>query len=359
MCSWICSWITILLENSKESTCQFCLGKMLSVVVLVVVGVLTLFYFIFNRSLSSISSSSSTQADREFDEKMKYYRSLLKLRNAHVSLLPPKMLTSLCGYDPLTPQSLQAFQNIKENTKCVFAKKSRLWGSDDQWNNANTFRAFTLFSSLQNGFDGFLIWVPSGGDKIETFSQQVNRVLSHFSTQNPKGHDCLKYRNSVGKRGWRYAFGEQEFFITTFAHCYNSNHSRYAFGNLEEQEEEEEQEQKNGGKEEEKEKEKKNGERGGGRGKDCFILFQPYHSFLFNDVGEDTPETNWEKPVTMRDRIRCEYKKAGQEYFIPEHVNSFPIARQIVPPLNYLHLARKEEAGEGDSVVKWWETELE
>ena len=84
--------------------------------------------------------------------------------------------------------------------------------------------------------------------------------------------------------------------MTCFAPCYGSSHSRYGFG-VEDY---------------------------------CFILFQPYHSFLFRDVGEDTPgfflfvfgylffslinyflgeSTSWDKPTTVRDKIRAEFRK--------------------------------------------------
>ena len=74
----------------------------------------------------------------------------------------------------------------------------------------------------------------------------------------------------------------------------------------------------------------------------CFILFQPEISFLLRDIGHDTPETNWSKPESIRDRIRCNFKKQNMMYEIPDSIY-YPTSHHIVKP-----------AALGDSVVEWW-----
>jgi hypothetical protein len=67
---------------------------------------------------------------------------------------------------------------------------------------------------------------------------------------------------TVGKRGWVFSYGGEEFFVTTFAACYDHTNARYAYGVSDR----------------------------------SFVLFQPYSSFLLHNVGSDTSETNWENP---------------------------------------------------------------
>jgi hypothetical protein len=108
-------------------------------------------------------------------------------------------------------------------------------------------------------------------------------------------------KSYVGKRGWYFEFNNEPIFITTFAPFYPSSSSRYlsrstfnlltfiryAFGIDEES---------------------------------SFVLLQPEYSFTWRDIGEDTPHTEWNNPKTMRDKIRCEFKKHGRMYEIPPTV---------------------------------------
>ena len=119
----------------------------------------------------------------------KYLSAVSKAKNAHVCLLAPSTLAALCDYNPVSPGllSLQAFAPVKSNTHCVFARRSIVWGSCD-WNvdisiheNVKLFsRAFTLFASLQQGVDGFVVHVP----KSIVFSDQSpdSALLAHART---------------------------------------------------------------------------------------------------------------------------------------------------------------------------------
>lgn len=162
--------------------------------------------------------------------------------------------------------------------------------------------------------DGFVFELP--GDKfgmdIETFGQGVRRILKYISDQDPAGYHCMN-KSFVSQIGWTFEFDSIPIFVTTFAPCYHSNHSRYAFG-------------------------AKNG----------FVLLQPMYSFAIHDIGKDTPITNWDNPKTIRDKIRVAYKENGRPYQIRPTVY-YPMAHDIVKPLI---------EGPGN-VLNWWESGVE
>ena len=67
------------------------------------------------------------------------------------------------------------------------------------------------------------------------------------------------------------------------------------------------------------------------------------YSFAIHDIGEDTAKTNWEHPVTIRDKIRVAYKEGNRGYHIRDTI-IYPAAHDIVKPL-------KDGTGE---IIKWW-----
>ena len=75
----------------------------------------------------------------------------------------------------------------------------------------------------------------------------------------------------------------------------------------------------------------------------AFILLQPMYSFAIHDIGEDTAKTNWDHPVTIRDKIRVAYKENDRGYYIRDTI-IYPAAHDIVKPL-------KEGSGE---IIEWW-----
>ena len=159
--------------------------------------------------------------------------------------------------------------------------------------------------------DGFVFELPHQefGESPKTFGRGIRRLLKCLSDHDPAGRKCMD-RSYIDKRGWYFEFDNESIFVTTFAPCYTSCHSRYAFG-----------------------------------AKGCFILFQPDFSFATHDIGADTPHTNWESPSTVRDKIRVAYKNAGRPYTIRDTVY-YPPAHDIVKPLQ-LH----------DPPVEWWKDE--
>lgn len=112
---------------------------------------------------------------------------------------------------------------------------------------------------------------------------------------------------NINNSRWVFEFSRVTFFITTFLPVYDQNHSRRTFGIDE-----------------------------------CFILFQPEVSFLAKNLTHDTPITNWENPVTVRDKIRVAFKNANKEYLIRETIN-YPMAHDMIKPLN-----------KNDPIIEWW-----
>jgi hypothetical protein len=106
-----------------------------------------------------------------------------------------------------------------------------------------------------------------------------------------------------------FEFSKITYFITTFAPCYPENHPRYTFGV-----------------------------------KNSYILFQPEVSFALHDLPYDTPNTSWDNPVTVRDKIRVAYKNAGRNYHIRETTH-YPMAFDMIRPLN------KDSTNE---IIEWW-----
>ena len=70
---------------------------------------------------------------------------------------------------------------------------------------------------------------------------------------------------------------------------------------------------------------------------------QPMYSFALHNITPDTPLTNWDSPITERDKIRVAYKSNNRGYLIRDTV-VYPPAHDIVKPL---------VEGEGN-LVEWW-----
>jgi len=216
---------------------------------------------------------------------------------------------------------VKGFEPILRGTQCLFARAARLWGSTDwdqvrtlEQNVADSLPSLELFIEAYQSMhlDGF-VFEMRGRElcpNVETFGQTIQRVLWTLSEADPAGVHCMR-KSYIDKRGWCFEFANETFFVTTFAPCYGVDSSRYTFD---------------------------------ADSESCFLLLQPEFSFAQRDIGDDTPETNWDDPKTIRDRIRVEYKKHGREYEIPDSI-VYPPASHIVRPLHI-----------GEPVVTWWRT---
>ena len=157
--------------------------------------------------------------------------------------------------------------------------------------------------------DGFVFELPGDefGKDVNSFGRGIRRILKCISDHDPAGFHCMN-KSYLSKVGWSFEFDGVPIFVTTFAPCYPETHSRYAFG-----------------------------------AQHAFVLLQPMYSFAIHDNGEDTPHTNWECPITVRDKIRVAYKESGRPYYIRDTI-VYPAAHDIVKPL---------KEGVGD-LVRWW-----
>lgn len=270
-------------------------------------------------------------------------------------------------YDAAGSAVLDHFAPIQENTECVFARTAKIWGAkpfidtlslgmhdfcttscaDTEshpflnllyrgkcpevswcWYHRLHYystsdllidifllhdRSIPMFIKFINvgkslRLDGFLFEIPHQefGQSPESFGSGVRCLLKCLSDHDPAGRKCMD-RSYIDKRGWYFEFDNESIFVTTFAPCYPSSHSRYGFG-----------------------------------AQGCFVLFQPEFSFAAHDIGPDTPDTNWKAPSTVRDKIRVAYSNAGRPYVIRDTVY-YPPVHDIVKPL-----------GLDDPPIKWW-----
>lgn len=67
------------------------------------------------------------------------------------------------------------------------------------------------------------------------------------------------------------------------------------------------------------------------------------YSFAIHNISPDTPRTNWECPVTERDKIRAAYKANNRGYHIRDTI-IYPPAHDLIKPL---------VEGPGN-LVEWW-----
>lgn len=264
-------------------------------------------------------STSETQKREKIKMKQRQLRLSLKFQRDMTTWVLGK--SSPFAYDPTQCEALKRFHPIQMNTECIFAKSARLWGSND-WKSdlsveENVTRSIPMLikfcSDVQKSnkefLDGFVFEIRGKeySSNIHVFGKTVYRVLKTISDHDPSGIHIMNSKK-LGKKGWVFQFAGVTFFVTTFAGCYPKTNSRYAFGVTD----------------------------------CCFVLLQPELSFLYHDLSDDTPETNWDNPVTERDKIRVAYKKAGREYNIPPTI-FYPMTDHIVMPLKI-----------GDPLVPWY-----
>ena len=172
--------------------------------------------------------------------------------------------------------------------------------------------SFLIFSNFHDhlNLDGYLIQMSGSlyGSDIESFAKAFCQLLESLAALNPDVRNCMKASDDeINSPKWVFEFNRASYFITTFAPFYPSENSRYSH-----------------------------------QVDECFVLFQPEISFARHNLPADTPQTEWDNPKTVRDRIRVQFKKAGREYLIRESV-SYPMSNDMIKPVNA-----------DDPVVQWW-----
>jgi len=234
------------------------------------------------------------------------------------------------GYVPLSKDgnlTLQDFKPIKNGTECPFAKSAVLWGGvllstntgaasfsieDQAKANVVLLVDFAKKVTANESLDGFCVQIQCPRPKTPAeLGEYIRRFLTVISDEDPQKEGMMRV-NYIGSRGWRFRFAAIDFFVTTFAPCYPSTSSRYDFGT----------------------------------GK-TFLLLQPEASFLRHKLPLDTAITNDDESsgtMTVRDKTRVAFRKAGRSYYIPDTIH-YPPAEHIVKPV----------VDDGSSLVVWWE----
>ncbi|XP_013083159.2 uncharacterized protein LOC106068361 [Biomphalaria glabrata] len=249
-----------------------------------------------------------------------------------------KTIANFVLYDASKVACLKRFKVVKTNSECIFAKRSKLWGSQDYIPECSleenirrmipNFYKFTMaFQDLS--LDAFLVELPGQlyGTSIKVFGNAVRRVLLTLrqadlqrqrqillKTQSNKdllkvqidylsGEDPKKWNG----KSWVFEFNKITFFITSFAPFYPETNSRFSFGC-----------------------------------ENCYLLFQPEIAFAIRDLPDDTAETHWNHPVTVRDKIRVAFRDAGREYEVPMKLNE-PMVYEIV-----------KKVDPHDDQLYWW-----
>ncbi|KAL7555907.1 hypothetical protein ACA910_010855 [Epithemia clementina (nom. ined.)] len=221
--------------------------------------------------------------------------------------------------------TLKRFAPIKMNTECPFAKSAKLWGGKpmepgstiEEQAKANYAGLCHFVRQCQQGMplDGFCIEIDhhlaQAAKTTAEFEQCVRLMLTSLSDLDPRKEFVMRVKYK-GARGWRFRFAGVDFFVTTFSPCYPVTSSRYTLG-----------------------------------AEHAFVLLQPEISFLSRNLPQNTPRTNRDHPITVRDRSRLAYESAGRSYYIPDSAQ-YPPAEHIVKPIK----------DDGQSVVRWWEASL-
>lgn len=255
-----------------------------------------------------------------------------------------KVMDLVCNFDPIQTNSIKKFQPIIKGSKCLFAKSSKIWGNANYIDDKDSGVKETLESNVKRtvpmllqmllrgeneSIDGFLFEIRGNksseesehnkNDDINTFADSVRIVLETISDLDPD-HNNSARKSYIKDKAWHFTFNSIPIFVTTFSGCYDKSSSRYAYGAC-------------------------NDTDGNcNAATSGFVLLQPEYSFLKHDIPSDTPFTQYENPITIRDRIRKSFKDAGQEYYIPNTVH-YPASEHIVKSLD------------GNSIIKWWEKE--
>jgi hypothetical protein len=221
--------------------------------------------------------------------------------------------TENAGYNPRSAPSLQHFNYIKMHTNCPYAASARLWGCPEWLETASlennvklSLPSFLHFAKVSRDeqLDGYVFEAigEAYGSTVERLADTTRRVLTCLSEHDPAQAHCMQ--QSIERPDWHFSVAGERFFVITFAPCYGSDNSRYAFGV-----------------------------------RSTFILFQTDHSF-----DRRVPPNESRIPDSMRNQVRVKFAAKGRPYDLRITLSRYE-AYRYVKPMCF-----------GDPVIKWWKT---
>jgi hypothetical protein len=218
---------------------------------------------------------------------------------------------ALLSYNPVSCGALDRFYETKMKSPCIFAKHAVLWGSREyerkksiEENVLQTLPAFCKFASMVDdkvhNLDGFLIEIKGKHycDSVPAFAATVSTVLNTLGDNDPSGLNTMRMKSIGTSSSWYFSFDMVPMFVTTFAPCYTKSSPRQLHLSEDSLD-------------------------------SCFILLQPEVSFLKHNIGSDSVKTAWKTPLTIRDKIRVNFRHKSQSYFIPPTLK-YPVAATFV-----------------------------
>jgi len=139
--------------------------------------------------------------------------------------------------NPAREPCLAAFEPIKQQSYCPFAKRANLWGARD-FNPAlglagNIRKSADLLSRFTRAakrepLDGLVMAFPNPdlGGTIHALSDLLRTTLSTLIECDPNYANSLA-QQPVHTDEWRFSFGNEDYFVPVFAPIYGPNHPRF------------------------------------------------------------------------------------------------------------------------------------
>lgn len=218
--------------------------------------------------------------------------------------------------DPVTSGALGRFEHIQNQTECIFARNSKIWGSPE-WNDSLTLEQnveFIIPSLLRflraaryEILDGFVFEAPSlvYGCSIPALATTTYRVLRTLCDRDPSGRRSLD--EDLDDSRWYFSFAGERIFVITLAPCYPPTNSRYSFGSP-----------------------------------STFLLFQPQTSF------EHVLNSERARNANISSKIREKYANVGRKYDVESLGEAGSNeAYRFVKPLIV-----------GQPFVRWWDRSM-
>lgn len=141
-------------------------------------------------------------------------------------------------YEPIFSPTHKEFQDAIDRTRCVLAPSGKYWGADDwdeslslEENAARFAKDFWHFMAVahKEKFKGFALRAPANmSDTLDKLSQTVAFFLKAMNDIDPAGSTCMD--EDISAQGWKYSWGGETMFLTSFGTCYPEKHPRNPYG---------------------------------------------------------------------------------------------------------------------------------